>query len=464
MSASSSLVEDLTIQPVPEARRTGRVRHLFSVWFGVQIMPLTLITGVLGPTVFHLSAGWSVIAIIIGNIVGAIFMALHSVQGSKLGVPQMIQARGQFGMYGSLLVIGVVIVMYLGFFASIVVLARDTLVTIFPLLNGAVALILCVAISLAGAIFGYKLIHRANRILLYLFGAAVVLMVVFLLVHSGASATHGAHLGFSGIGFLGMISTAAVWQLSYAPYVSDYSRYLPSSTSGRAAFWFTYLGSVIGGIPMMIVGVFLVTIAGGQGTLSELFNIMPAPLALFALAMLFLGALDAAVMNLYGPALCVLTFAQTFRPKWSPGARARNTAAACIAVVATFIALLFANNFLVAYANFISFLICLLIPWSIINLVDYYVIKKGHYDVEAFSDRTKGYGAFNIPAVLTYVLGFIVQFPFMANSLYVGPVAGALGGTDLSWIVGSIASFVIYLVLYGLTSREPAPVTEQVSA
>jgi NCS1 family nucleobase:cation symporter-1 len=465
MNASpvASAIEDLTIQPVPEARRTGSARHLFSVWFGVQIMPLTLVTGVLGPTIFHLDAGWSVLAIIIGNVVGAVFMALHSVQGSKLGVPQMIQARGQFGMYGSLLVIGVVIVMYLGFFASIVVLARDTLLTIFPLLDGGVALVLCAAISLAGVIFGYDLIHRANRILLYLFGVAVVLMAVFLLVHSGAKTGSAGDLGFSGIGFLGMISTAAVWQLAYAPYVSDYSRYLPTKTSAGAAFWFTYLGAVIGAIPMMTVGVFLVTTAGGKGTISDLLNIMPVPLALFVLAMLFLGAIDAAVINLYGPALCVLTFAQTFRPSWSPGARSRNTAAACIAVVATFIALLFADNFLVAYASFISFLICLLIPWSIINLVDYYLIKKGHYDVEAFSDRNKGYGAFNIPAVLTYALGFIVQFPFMANTLYVGPVSAALDGLDLSWIVGSVASLVIYLGLHRLAQRNAVTLAEPAS-
>ena len=50
-TTDSSLIEDLTIQPVPEERRTGTARHLFSVWFGVQIMPLTLVMGVLGPTV-----------------------------------------------------------------------------------------------------------------------------------------------------------------------------------------------------------------------------------------------------------------------------------------------------------------------------------------------------------------------------------------------------------------------------
>ena len=33
--------------------------------------------------------------------------------------------------------------------------------------------------------------------------------------------------------------------MTYAPYVADYSRYLPSKTSGAAAFWTTFGGSVI---------------------------------------------------------------------------------------------------------------------------------------------------------------------------------------------------------------------------
>ena len=47
--------------------------------------------------------------VVVGNTVGGVFMALHSAQGPQLGVPQMVQTRGQFGSYGSLLVIVLVI-------------------------------------------------------------------------------------------------------------------------------------------------------------------------------------------------------------------------------------------------------------------------------------------------------------------------------------------------------------------
>ncbi len=101
------------------------------------------------------------------------------------------------------------------------------------------------------------------------------------------------------------------------PYVSDYSRYLPSTTPSRPAFWFTYLGTVLGAVPVMILGALLVTVVG-EGTVESLVSLLPGPFKVFVLIMLFLGAIDAAVINLYGPSLTVLTIFQTFKPDWIP--------------------------------------------------------------------------------------------------------------------------------------------------
>lgn len=443
-TTSSSLVEELTIQPVPEAQRRGEVRDLFPIWFGVNVMPLTLVTGVLGTMVYGLSIAWCVLAILIGNLLGAVLMALHSVQGSKLGVPQMIQARAQFGMYGALLVLGAVIFVYFGFLASILILARDTLALLFPFIDGVGGLILCAAITLVIVIVGHDLIHRANKVLLVLFGAAVVILAISLIANGSDLGIAQTKVGFNGIGFMGMISTAAIWQIAYAPYVSDYSRYLPSSTPSRPAFWYTYLGTVLGAVPVMILGALLITVVGGDGTVEDLVSLLPGPFKVFVLIMLFLGAIDAAVINLYGPSLTVLTIFQTFKPNWIPQARARNAVAVVVAILATVVAGYAASNFLDSYYGFIHFLSMLLIPWSIINLVDYYVIKKGEYDPEAFIDSTSGYGKFNVPAVVAYVVTFIVELPFSVT-FYVGPIAEALDGVDLTWAVGSVVSLVLYL-------------------
>jgi NCS1 family nucleobase:cation symporter-1 len=443
---SVSVVEDLTIQPVPESQRDGKVKHLFSFWFTVQIIPLSVVTGILGPTIYHLDLGSTLLALVIGNVVGAVFMALHSAQGPTLGVPQMIQARGQFGMYGSLLVIVVVILMYVGFFVSLMVLAQQTLVAVLPGLSTVTGLAISTALTLVAVVFGYRFIHRLNRILIWLSTIALVLTLVYTTV----SAVHGeAHASgsFTWTGFLGMASVAGIWQLSYAPYVSDYSRYLPTKTSSRAAFWYTYIGTVIGGLATMAVGALIIAGLGANASLATLSSILPAPLFVFVMLVFFFGSLDAGVINLYGPSLCVLTCIQTFNLSWSPRARARNITATVIATVAFFVSIGFSNDFLVEYSNFINLLVYLLIPWSIVNLVDYYVIKKGHYDPSSFSDPKSGYGAFNVPAVLSYFLGFVVQIPFMSTAVYEGPLAKMIGGVDTAWIVGTIATFFIYLGL-----------------
>jgi len=63
------------------------------------------------------------------------------------------------------------------------------------------------------------------------------------------------------------------------------------------------------------------------------------------------------------------------------GAHCRNVAA--VRVVAGG-ALLGKDSFIANYTNFILLLLYVLVPWTAINLVDYYLLRHGHYDVDAF--------------------------------------------------------------------------------
>jgi nucleobase:cation symporter-1, NCS1 family len=57
------------------------------------------------------------------------------------------------------------------------------------------------------------------------------------------------------------------------------------------------------------------------------------------------------------------------------------------------------------------------------------------------------YGRFNIPAVCCYILGTLVQLPFVSTPLYRGPIARALHDADLSWLVGLVVTSVAYYAL-----------------
>ena len=118
-----------------------------------------------------------------------------------------------------------------------------------------------------------------------------------------------------------------------------------------------------------------------------------------------------------------------------------------------------ARNFLVNYENFLSLLMCVMAPWSAINLVDFYLVKHGKYDVDSFFRPDGGiYGRFKGTALACFAFGILVQVPFLVTSLYTGPVAQAWGGIDVSWIV---ALAVVCPLYYGLAIREtqaPLPV------
>ena len=103
------------------------------------------------------------------------------------------------------------------------------------------------------------------------------------------------------------------------------------------------------------------------------------------------------------------------------------------------------NNFLVNYENFISLLLYVLVPWTAVNLVDYYLVEHGDYAVDDFFRADGGrYGRVNWVAITCYVLGIGVQVPFIVTTLYTGPVGSALHGVDLSWIVGLCVVCPVY--------------------
>src|SRR5271156_1515064 len=150
-------LELATIQPIPLDERHGTARDLFTVWFGSNVQLLSIVTGGLAVTAFGLSFAWAVVGLAAGNFIGAIFMALHAAQGPRLGVPQMVQTRGQFGSKGSLLVIGIVIVMYVGFLASNLVLGGEAAARLASGISEVPGIAVVGILSVVAAIYGYDL-------------------------------------------------------------------------------------------------------------------------------------------------------------------------------------------------------------------------------------------------------------------------------------------------------------------
>jgi NCS1 family nucleobase:cation symporter-1 len=450
-------VETHSIDRIPDEERHGSPRGLFAVWFGANLQLTTVVTGALAPSL-GLSVPWALLAIMLGNLFGAVFMALHSAQGPRLGIPQMIQSRAQFGFYGAILPLLLVILMYVGFFASSGILAGEALAepsSLSPDLSIAIVAVVCVVIT----IFGYRVIHLLERTSSALSAIAFCFLTVLILSSGGLGAVW--HVGpFHGGKFLLMVAIAATWQISYAPYVADYSRYLPTRTSIASCFWWTYAGSVVASVWMMAFGALAVAIAPkalDQGLTAHLVGLAPSAVR-WPLALAFvLGVIAVNVLNLYGAFMSFTTTATAIKP-FAVGRGTRIITVLVVGVVGTGLAIAGRLSFVTSYTDFILFLTYFLIPWTSINLVDFYFIRRERYDISAIFRPDGRYGAIAWRAIVPYLLGVAIEVPFTSTSFYTGPMVSHLGGADISWILGLIVSAGAYYLM-----MKPSLATESIT-
>ncbi len=245
---ADSLVERRSIDGVPDSERHGTAFSQFTLWLGANLQITAVVTGALA-VVFGGGALWSAVGLLVGNVLGGAVMALHSAQGPKLGLPQMIQSRAQFGVKGAVVPLLLVIVMYVGFFASGSVLAGQA-VGELTRLGDTAGIVIFAAVTAVMAAIGYRVIHALGRVASVVCALAFVYLGFRLLDRVDLAEVLADH-SFSLPMFLLAVSLSASWQLAFGPYVADYSRYLPRTTSGRATFWWTLGGSALGskGVP-----------------------------------------------------------------------------------------------------------------------------------------------------------------------------------------------------------------------
>ncbi|NOM12996.1 cytosine permease, partial [Klebsiella pneumoniae] len=131
---------------------------------------------------------------------------------------------------------------------------------------------------------------------------------IFSHVQSDDFLTRG---GFNLAGWLATVSLAALWQIAFAPYVSDYSRYLPADVKVSSTFWTTYLGSALGSSLSFIFGaVAVLAIPAGMDTMDAV-KLATGTLGPIMLVLFLLSVISHNALNLYGAVLSIITLVQT---------------------------------------------------------------------------------------------------------------------------------------------------------
>lgn len=435
-------IETHGIEYVPDAERYGRPARLFSIWFSINLSIVCLTVGTLG--VFAgLSLGWVIAALVLGNGIGTVFMAAHSAQGPHLGVPQMIQSRAQFGVLGAALPLIAVVITYLLYTAADGVVVRDTVKTLLGVGDGA-AITGFGLVTLVIAFVGYELIHRLGAVLAVV--SFILLAAAAVLVVRGTPelVILGPPPHFSSALFMVTVTQAAAWSLSFGPYVADYSRYLPSTVSTSSTFWLTGLGNFLGATLVMAFGAYLASahagIARDPGTgLAGLFGVLAYPVRI----LIVLGVLQGNVMNLYSAYMSSATIFTGVHGMTRIGVGGKLVLMTGLAAIATAIAIVTQYQFDAYFSDMLSAMVYLLVPWSAINLTDYYLVRRGRYSIPDLFRVDGMYGRYQWPVIGAYLVSVALQIPFMQLSFFTGAIARILGA-DMAWVPGLIIPGVLY--------------------
>src|SRR3954464_14344645 len=443
-------VEVRSIDYGPLNERHGKLSDLGPLWFMSNAQIATLAVGLVSIT----GGGnvlWSLIAIVSGTLIGTFFMAFHSAQGPQLGLPQMIQSRPQFGYVGALLVWLFAYLQYAGFNIFNTVLASQALNTT---IHGGQTfwIVVVTVVALVVALVGYDFIHGFERYLTYgfllIFGVFTVGALVTLHFPAGAFSLSG----FSWTPFLAQFGVVAGYQISWAIYVSDYSRYLPPDVTVRKTFYWTYWGSALGAIWLMCLGTLLAGAVSAGGSFDTIAAIKTVGNGIFpgfgAIVLIFasLGLISVTALNMCGGSLPLISAIDSVR-KVRPTLSVRIVTITFTAVLSLLGALAASENFLANFENFLLLVLYLFIPWTAVNLVDYFIVRRGHYAIAEIFNPHGMYGRWGWRGIVSYLVGFLAMVPFFSTGLYTGPVADALGGADLSIFIGLPVAGVLYWAL-----------------
>lgn len=443
----SAALEARSIDYVPLAERRGHSRGLWPIWFAGSTHLTTMAVGIIGVSL-GASLLWTAIAILTGSALGTLIIAGHSAQGPRLGLPQLIQSRSQFGYYGALLIYGVALISYVGYNAFGQILAGQTLQALagVPHLPAELAysatamLIAMVGFSLFKVVQRWLSVALIVTLTAYTLGLFLFGPVVPLILAGGAFKTGP---------FVAQFTAAAAYQLSWAIYVSDYSRYLPRKISVKSAYWWTFGGTYLGGSWGMLIGAVTVAMVPDATMAQALVQggdrLFPGfgP-ALLGLAMV--GLTMSAALNFYGGSLTLLSIVDTIKPM-ALGLDKRVAAMVTVATASITIALTASSNFISGFSVFLSVLLHLVVPWIAITLVDFYLVRRGHYAITAILKPSRLYGHWNWRGMTAYGLGFVAMIPFLDTPFYLGPIARALDGIDIGMLAGMLISGASYRLL-----------------
>jgi NCS1 family nucleobase:cation symporter-1 len=416
-----------SLDAVPHSRRDYSFWAMLFVFFGMQVPVSYFLTG--GSVTAGLTLGRAFVITVVGSIVGFLILGAVGMIGWQTGASTMACTRPAFGRYGSALPALIAFIELTGWDSVHVQLAGKLMGSIGAQWGLGYTRLYSVIVGLAIVVV-VLLGHRVLRLLERFLVPVVVVLVAMALyaVLNGQDLTRLWHTAGKGhlttmLAFDAMFISALTW----VPMVSDYTRY---GKSRRSSFWSAFLSLPIA-LFMLFVGQ---TAAVGLGNPNALIAMVHhgVVFGVIAFFVAMFATIATAALIMYSASMSLLNVMPQVP------IRRINYGTGVVVIVAAV-----TMNLLGNVINWLSFQGIMLIPLFAIVLTDYYVVRKGHYEVaELFRPRGRywGTGGFHITGLVAWVIGAIA-YEVVHNAV------PALGGGAVCFVVSCVAYWAISTVV-----------------
>lgn len=424
----ASLVE----HGVHPSEQTLPLWHLFWSSFTPNLIVSTWICGLLLPSL-GLDLTHGLIAIVVGNLLGCLLPGIAAISGPISRLTQIESSRFALGKSGSRFVAFFNWASCTGWDAVNNVPAALAIVAIAHFAGLSIpfwlALAACAMSEAVVSTYGHDLVQGVNRYIGYFLLIAFAILG-WLAISQGSISLPEAHAVsvsslIAGIVLIGSIGVA------WTPYASDYSRYLPATTSPIAIATTVTLGFSLSGILCTGLGLLLattITDLSAQGLIDRVVE-LGGGVAVLPLMAIALSSIASNSLNDNSASYCLMSM----RPF---GIRVNRVwAGVATGGLGYLMAAIGAGKYTTMYSNFIYFAACWTTIWAAIVIVHW--LSWGNEGLKRYSMHwAAGATLFTVTTIVSILL-------FGSSALYVSPIA-KWTGIDFSYIVGGVVAAIIY--------------------
>jgi purine-cytosine permease-like protein len=455
----ADFVETRGVGTIPDSERTAKPGSLIRVFLGANLSLSVMVFGWIA--ILNGLGFWEAVsAIVVGTVVGSLFVARTSLLGWRAATNNSVASGAYFGVRGRLVGSFVGLLITLQYIALTVWTGGEMVTSSLGRLLGFESSDLVLSIGYAViallivgfAIIGYRFIVQLNSLIAPVMIVLVVLTVIALWGSFDASYAGDPELyalgSFWPTWLLAVLTAGVAGPVSYVTQTGDWARYISKSHSESEVVSRTFLAMVVGLTIPTVFGAFVATAAFDEFSFAAGFVAgSPVWLVVPLLLVGIVGSLGQGSINLYSMGLDL----DAILPKLS-----RLQSTVLVALVAT--ALVFVGRFVfdaeVAVTNSVLFLTALATAWASISMY-MYIRTKGSFDqvdLQIFNSQKTGgrywyWQGWNLKAVFAWAAGSVAGILGISSVDYLGPIAEFFAAVDLSVPAAAVVSVALVALL-----------------